>query len=466
MVTDRQALPVTRKLSSFVSALAWESLDASLIKHIQYCLLDSLGCGLYGSQLPWGKLAIEFGKSLGKGEESLIWGTPWKVPAHQAALVNGTLIHSFEIDDLHKVAVIHPGAEVIPAVLATAEQCGGVDGKKLLTAIIAGYEVGCRVGVASGASQLKKGFHPSATSGTFGAAAGVAKILNFTEEQTAHALGIAGTQTSGLMSSQYQAMAKRMNPGRSAQTGVYAGALTAIGYTGITDVLEASYGGFFSTFAQDVVPGDAVQGLGEEYETLHVGFKPYSCCGSNHTSVDAILALKQSHPQLGPETVERITVYCSTSTKLHVGWDYVPSGMTGAQMNLTYAVAVALTDGDCFVDQYREERLDDPNLLSVISKMEVVPDAQLDGLGRVGRHAIRMEVKLKDGTLLREERTHAKGSAFDPLPYEDVAAKFRKLVGERYGEAKAERILDAVMSLDQCEDVRRLADLLSGGHSN
>jgi aconitate decarboxylase len=465
MQTDMQELPITRILSDYVSELSWNELGSEVIQHLKYCLLDSIGCGLFCSRLPWGSLTIEFGRSLGQGEEAGIWGTPWKVPAHQAALVNGTLIHSFEIDDLHKVAVIHPGAEVIPAVLAVAEKLGNVSGQDLLLAILAGYEVGCRVGVASGAIQLKRGFHPSATSGTIGAAAGVAKLLGLNGELTAHAMGIAGTQTAGLMSAQYQAMAKRMNPGKSAQSGVYAATLAGMGFTGITNVLEAGYGGFFTTFADAVEPADAIQGLGQQFETMNVGFKPYSCCGSNHTSVDAVLALKRKFPQFTTDNIEAITVHSTTSTKLHVGWDYVPSGMTGAQMNLTYAIAVALLDGDCFVDQYREERLADPEILSIIAKSKVIPDPELDRLGREGRHAIRMEIKLKDGTMLTEERKHAKGSAHQPITYDEVTDKFRKLVGARFGKGKAKILLSEVMNLEHVDNISHFTQLLAVEHN-
>jgi 2-methylcitrate dehydratase PrpD len=106
---------------------------------------------------------------------------------------------------------------------------------------------------------------------------------------------------------------------------------------------------------------------------------------------------------------------CSTtSTKLHVGWDYVPSGMTGAQMNLTYSVAVAFFEGHSFIDQYKEEHLADPEIISLISKINVIPDPELDSLGREGRHAIRMELELLDGTVLREERIHARGVRITP----------------------------------------------------
>jgi aconitate decarboxylase len=467
MTTSRAVAipPVTMRLSEFSSALEWSDIPKEVIEKTKLCILDTLACGLYGSILPWGKLVIQFGKSLGKGEEATVFGTGTKLPADQAALVNGTLIHSFEIDDLHKVAVIHPGAEVIPAVLAIAEkiqeQGEVIDGKKFLLSVLAGYEIGCRVGVASGAYQLKRGFHASATSGVFGAAAGTAKILDLSENLTAHTLGIAGTQSSGLMSAQYDAMAKRMNPGRAAQTGVYAAMLANMGFTGITNVLEAEYGGFFTTFADNVNPEDALSSLGSAYETMNIGFKPYSCCGSNHTSVDVILELLKEHPELKPENVDQITIFTTTTTKHHVGWDYVPSGMIGAQMNLAYAVAVSLTDGECFINQYKEDRLSDPKLLELINKINIIPVDRLDQLGREGRHAIELEVQLNDGKVLTGNRVHARGSATHPLTYNEIVAKYQKLAEKVLPSDKVKKLQDQILHLEDCQDIRDLTKLLS-----
>mgnify|MGYP003693674353 CR=1 FL=1 len=154
-------------------------------------------------------------------------------------------------------------------------RAGKVDGKRFLTAMVAGYEVGCRVGMTGGASQLRRGFHPSATSGTFAAGAAAAKMLQLDPVKTLHTLGIAGTQAAGLMAAQHSSMVKRMHPGRSAQAGVYGALLANKGFTGIEDILEASYGGFCSTFCDNPNLSHLTQDLGERFETLNVGCKPY-----------------------------------------------------------------------------------------------------------------------------------------------------------------------------------------------
>src|SRR5215470_10024447 len=298
----------TRALAEYIAGFSYKSIPPKVVSQIKFCLIDAFGCALFGSTLPWGKIITSFTKELGKGKGALIWGDGAAVPSTSAPLANGTLIHSFEMDDLHRVGVIHPGSEAIPATDALVRRVGNVDGKRYLTAVAVGYEVGCRVAMTGGAAQLRRGFHPSATSGTFAAGAAAAKMLQLNSSKTLHALGIAGTQAAGLMAAQHASMVKRMHPGRSAQAGVYGALLAAKGFTGIEDILEAPYGGFCSTFCDNPNLSHLTQDLGERFETLNVGCKPYPCCGSNHTSIDALKKILSNHPEVSAENVDKIRI--------------------------------------------------------------------------------------------------------------------------------------------------------------
>ncbi|MBI1994312.1 MAG: MmgE/PrpD family protein, partial [Deltaproteobacteria bacterium] len=305
----------TRILAQYTSEISYREIPEEVVSHIKLCLVDTLGCALFGSTLPWGKIITVFAKEMGKGKGALIWGDGAEVPSTSAPLANGTMVHSFEMDDLHRVGVIHPGAETAPAADALVRHAGKVDGKRFLAAVVAGYEVGCRVAMTGGASQLRRGFHPSATSGTFAAGAAAAKMLSLSPLKTLHALGIAGTQAAGLMAAQYSSMVKRMHPGRAAQAGVYGALLAAKGFTGIEDILEAPYGGFCSTFCDQPDLSRLTSDLGERFETLNVGFKPYPCCGSNHTSIDALKKILRDHPEVSAEKVEKIRIRTTRATK-------------------------------------------------------------------------------------------------------------------------------------------------------
>jgi 2-methylcitrate dehydratase PrpD len=458
--TVGEAYP-TRTLAEFVAGLSYKDIPHEVIAHIKLSLIDSFGCALFGSTLPWGKIITSFTKELGKGKGALIWGEGSEVPSTSAPLANGTLIHSFEMDDLHRVGVIHPGSEAIPAADALVRLIGAVDGKRFLTAVVAGYEVGCRVGMTGGAAQLRRGFHPSATSGTFAAGAAAAKMLRLNPAKTVHALGIAGTQAAGLMAAQHSSMVKRMHAGRSAQAGVYGALLAAKGFTGIEDVLEAPYGGFCSTFVDKPNLSHLTRQLGEKFETINAGFKPYPCCGSNHTSIDALKKILSEHSEVNVANVEKIRIRTTRATKLHVGWPYEPKSMTTAQMNLPFCVAVLLHDRDFFVDQVTAKSIRRPDILATTRKIEVVEDAQFDALGDEGRHGVNLEVQLRDGKAYSETVLHAKGSDQHPMAQEEVLQKFRLLASRVLSASRIEKLEETLLNVEKLDDARQIGKLLT-----
>jgi aconitate decarboxylase len=451
----------TQTLAEYISGLSYTHIPEAVIAHVKLCLIDALGCALFGSTLPWGKIITSFAKEMGKGKGALIWGDGAEVPCTSAPLANGTLIHSFELDDLHRVGVIHPGAEAIPAADALVRKAGKADGKRFLTAVVAGYEVGCRVGMTGGASQLRRGFHPSATSGTFAAGAAAAKMLQLDPVKTLHTLGIAGTQAAGLMAAQHASMVKRMHPGRSAQAGVYGALLANKGFTGIEDILEASYGGFCSTFCDNPKLSHLTQDLGERFEALNVGCKPYPCCGSNHTSIDALKKILRDHPEVRAENVAKIRIRTTRATKLHVGWPYEPKSMTTAQMNLPFCVAVLLHDRDFFVDQVTERSIRSDAVLQTTKKIEVIEDPEFEALGDEGRHGVNLEVELQDGKNYSEKVLHAKGSDKHPMTREEVLQKFRLLASRVLSRNRVERLEDTLLNLDKLSNARKIGRLLT-----
>ncbi|MGH7845896.1 MAG: MmgE/PrpD family protein [Candidatus Binatia bacterium] len=451
----------TRALAEYIAGFSYKELPSEVVSKIKFCLIDALGCALFGSTLPWGEIIVSFTKELGKGKGALIWGDGSEVPSTSAPLANGTLIHSFEMDDLHRVGVIHPGSEAIPAADALVRGAGGVDGKRYLTAVAVGYEVGCRVGMTGGAAQLRRGFHPSATSGTFAAGAAAAKMLRLNPEKTVHALGIAGTQAAGLMAAQHASMVKRMHAGRSAQAGVYGALLAQKAFTGIEDVLEAPYGGFCSTFIDKPNLSHLTDQLGERFETLNVGFKPYPCCGSNHTSIDALKKILRDHPEVNAENVEKLRIRTTRATRLHVGWPYEPKSLTTAQMNLPFCVAVLLHDRDFFVDQVTEKSIRRPDVLATTKKIEVVEDPQFEVLGDEGRHGVELEVQMRNGQSFSEKVLYAKGSDKHPMTKDEVLQKFDLLASRVLSRPRVEKLRDTLLELEKLDDTRQIAKLLT-----
>lgn len=451
----------TRRIADFVSGLTYEAIPEVVRERIKLLVLDSLGCALYGARLEWSEILQRTLAEVDTSTGSSVWGTNKTLSAPHAALVNGTQVQSFELDDVHRHGVLHVGAVTLPALIAVAE-AGGLSGRDFLAAAVAGYEIGPRVGIAMGQEHIGQGWHSGATVGVFSAAAGAARAMKLSAEQTVHALGIGGTQASGLMAAQYGAMVKRMHAGRAAQSGLYGAMLARNGFTGIIDVFEAPYGGFCTTFSrsQDRFDLSALSaGLGETFETMRISLKFYSCVGSNHTSLDAVRVIQARRPFTLDE-MDKIVVYGSQVTVDHVGWPYRPEGLTSAQLNLPFCIATLLLEGDVFVDQFKPEAVHDQGRIELSRRVEVRHDPDITALGSKFRHKVRVEVHFKDGTVESETCEAPRGSETYFASSEDVIAKFRALSGVVLDEGRQEALIEAVMGMDRLEDSRLIPQLM------
>ncbi|MGI4946503.1 MAG: MmgE/PrpD family protein [Janthinobacterium lividum] len=455
----------TRGMAEFVAGLRYEAIPDEVVARIKLLMLDSLGCAIFGADLPWSRILREMLAAVDTSQGCAVWGTSQRLSAPHAALVNGTLVQSFELDDVHRVGVLHVGAVTLPGVLAVAEMQPRMSGRDLLTACVAGYEIGPRVGMCMGPEHITQGWHSGATVGVFSAAAGAAAALRLPADQVVHALGIAGTQSAGLMAAQFGAMVKRMHAGRSAQSGLYGALLAQRGFTGIADVFENEYGGFCTTFSRSTDRFDRsllTKGLGHEFETMRIALKFYSCVGSNHTTLDAIRTMQARHP-FGAKDVSDILVTGSRVTMDHVGWPYVPQGMTSAQLNLPYCVATLLLDGDVFVDQFTEDKVADPERMRIAARVHVAEDPAITARGSTYRHMVHVAVTLTDGTRLEETVEAPRGSEHAFASAEDVIAKFTKLAACRIPGERIGRIVDWVMGAEREADAASLVSLLAAG---
>ena len=452
----------TRRIADFVSQLRYEQIPESVRERGKLLILDSLGCAIYGAKLEWCRILQKTFGDLDASRTTSIWGTAQTLSSTNAALINGTQVQGFELDDVHRDGVLHCGAVVLPALIAVAESHAPMSGRDFLTAAIAGYEIGPRVGRCMGQEHIGQGWHSGATLGVFSAAAGAARGLKLDPEQTVHALGIAGTQAAGLMAAQYGAMVKRMHAGRSSQSGLYGALLAKAGFTGIRDVFEAPYGGFCTTFSRstDRFNLDALSaGLGSEWEAMRVALKFYSCVGSNHTTLDAIGDIRKRRPFTLSE-LGRIVVHGSRVTADHVGWPYKPEGLTSAQLNLPYCVATLLLEGDVFVEQFTEEAVADRGRMELSRKVEVVEDPAITARGARYRHMVRVDVHLSDGSVHSETREAPRGSEHSFAPAQDIVDKFRKLTRTAMPKDQQEALIAAMLNVETLGDMRELTRLL------
>ena len=457
--------PHTRAIAQFVSQLRYESIPNEVIQRIKLLILDSLGCALYGSALEWSRILRAALAGVDTTKACRVWGTNELLSAPHAALVNGTLIQSFELDDVHRQGVLHVGAVTLPPLLAITEIRPGLSGRDFLQSAVAGYEIGPRVGKCMGPQHIGQGWHSGATVGVFSAVSGAAAALRLSAEQTVHALGIAGTQSSGLMAAQYGAMVKRMHAGRAAQSGLYGALLAQAGFTGIVDVFESPYGGFCSTFSRssDRFNLDELSWeLGRAWETMRISLKFYSCVGSNHTTLDAIRAMQNKTP-FGADDIASIVVHGSQVTVEHVGWPYQPQGLVSAQLNLPFCVATLLLEGDVFVDQFTDEIVDDKRRIELSKKVSVVHDPSITARGSNYRHMVRVELRLNNGVKLEQTVEAPRGSEHSFASEADIVQKFRKLATHVISDAKADSIVNLVLGAEKFEQAEQIARALASG---
>jgi 2-methylcitrate dehydratase PrpD len=275
------------------------------------------------------------------------------------------------------------------------------------------------------------------------------------------ALGLAGTQSCGLMAAQFEAMCKRMHHGFAARNGLYAAFLAAKGYTGIKRVFEREYGGFLSVFGEGHSPDASkiTSGLGERWETQRIVVKPYAAMGALHAPLDAIFDIMSKRP-LKSEEIDHIDIDMSHAA-YHHGWWKLERPITpiGAQMNVAYAVAVAIIDGAVMAKQFSPLRIDADDVWALIPKITAHHDPEFDKGGPSGRNT-RVTVQLKDGTTL-QQFIEISRTVSAPLTNEQIVAKYRTLTD---GLVEAERqtaIEELVLNLEKLEGVSELSRLLS-----
>jgi len=436
-----------------------DSLPDEVLTAAKRFILDTLACCVVGARTEAVEAILRALEATGERMQgpARLWGRDGMLPADRAALVNATAAHALELDDFGGCG--HSGAVVIPSVFAAAEQTGA-SGRDVLVSVVAGYDIAARVLEGAGGYRRHNdlGWHSSGTCGSFGAAAGVAKLLGFDADLFASALGIAGTFTGGTWAFLADgAMTKRFHPGKAAETGVCAAYLAQAGMTGPHHVLDAPWGGFFSTYAPMISEPDlAVAELGQSFRILRSGIKPYACCRTIHAPVDSLFLLMEAF-SASQEEIAEIIVHGNQQTVLQFDRMHVDN-LLDAQFSMQYCLAVAAVRGKLDLDQFEPLQTNNPEVLRLMSITRIVPDR---ALGPTDYAAV--ELVLKDGRRGERQVRFAKGHAENPLSSEEVEAKARSLVEPILGRLATDEIIDLIGALESLPDIRRLSHLLVPG---
>ena len=451
-------MTLAERLAGFAADLRFQDLPPSVIDSVKLRTLDVLGIALAASTHEVGApLRAGLESWAGRGECTVI-GAKFTAAVPLAILANGTLAHGLDFDDTHAASVTHASAVVLPTVLALGE-AAGLDGGAVVTAAIAGYEAIARLGMAAPGAFHARGWHASSVCGTFAAAlaAGVCERLD--RARLVAALGIAGSFASGVMEFlEDGSWVKRLHPGWAGQAGATAAALARARFSGPATILEGRFG-LYRTFVDADPDPRPFETLGQTWETLAIGFKPYPCCHYLHAFLDCALDLRQAHG-LTPSAIDSIEclvppsgmpIVCEPrAAKLRPRTPY------DAQFSLPFSVAAAFVDGRVGLDTYAAERLDDARILTLAERVACRPhrDPALPP-GFPGG----VRVRLTDGREVEAHEPDGRGGPARPLPDGAIVEKFRRNAARALPDTRVAALERAALGLDALTDVRALMQL-------
>ncbi|MCS7233749.1 MAG: MmgE/PrpD family protein [Synergistetes bacterium] len=452
-------LSPTQRLAFFIKGLSYESLPDIVKERAKESVIDTLAVAIAASCFEEVPYVVQEILSHDESSESTVWGYNRKASVFNSALLNGIMGHALELDDVHKESKTHPGTVVIPAVLSVGELLAS-SGREIIEAIVAGYEVMIRIGMGIGVSSHRlKGWHVTGTAGTFGAAAGVAKLLKLDESQIVSGLGLAGTQSSGLWAFTADgATCKKLHPGHAAYCGVLSAFLSKAGMTGSSRILDAEDGGLFRATSDEYDLSLVTKDLGEAFEIVNVDRKPYACCRSMHPPIDAILKLKKEY-NLEPEDIESIYIKTYKVAIKQCAFTKKPVNVAEAKFSMAYGVAVALYDGCALVEQFSPERIRDPKVLALSDKVYIEEDEEFTSRYPL-EWGCEVTVLTKRGERFTTRIYAAKGdSRRNPMNTEEIKDKFMRLTQPILKE-KAERLYEMLVNMESLKDISELSNLL------
>lgn len=447
------------ELIEFAHGLKLDALPPDIVRRAKGCLLDSLGCALFGSLQPWAKIMADEILAEGSRGRSTIIGREQTVAAPGAALCNGTAMHGFELDDLLDEAIVHPGAIVVPAALAAAESVEA-SGARLLLGIIAGYEILNRVGLAAGVEPAHRGFHKTSVIGPVGAAVSAGIVMGLTPAQLAAATGLACAAASGIKSfaaGTGGGMMKRMHAGRAAEAGVRMAQLAARGFTGPPTAIDGRFGLLEVYGGKTARPELLSAGLGSNWAMQCVFVKVYSCCSWIQAAVQQLVALRGPQP-LHPADIEQVRIGVSSYAAKNNG-EPAPVDIMGAQYSFPYCAALALSGDPTDPAMYLEKVIDEPGRRALARRVELYVDPEMEAA--YPRHyGSRIELVLANGERRSSFVLDPHGMPADPVTDPERSEKFTRLAGYAKPAGRVSDIASAVRRCDKLSTVRELMELI------
>ncbi len=412
---------VTDRLIDFIVETKFEDFSKEVVEASKKLLMDTIGVSLAGSAAAGVEPALRRMRDWGGKPECTAWVFGDKWPSIHAAFLNGMMAHSLDFDDTHANIGLHLGSSLVPTALAAAECVKNVKGRDLIAALVIGVEIASRLGLSI--LEQDKGWHLTSTCGTFASTAVAGRLLNLDRNQMRNALGIAYSQVSGTLQPMLDgALAKRMQPGFSARSGMLSALFAKDGLTGSKDFLEGKFG-FFSLYQSGKVDFSILtKDLGSRFEMVNLATKPYPCCRLAHSAIDAVFEI-MAETNLSLDEIENITVEGSQAMKDLCGKPYQVGEHSeiDAQFSLSYILASTLLKKRVEIEDFSREAVSDQSLAQHIKKIKVVVSPDISS-----RFACRIEIKMKNGKTLLRRVDAPKGQPENPMSWNESVEKFSR----------------------------------------
>jgi 2-methylcitrate dehydratase PrpD len=440
---------VSQSFAGFVAGSSWTDIGDDLRHEAKRSLLNFIGCALGAAESDAVEASLRVLKGLAGPPQATVIGRPERFDILTASYINAVAGNLFDFDDTHLDTVIHPTAPVAPVVLALAER-NGASGAEVLHALILGAEVECRIGNGVSPDHYARGWHITATCGVFGAAAAAVKLLGLSSERGAAALGIAASESAGLVENLTTA-AKNVGVGNASRNGLFAALMAKAGYEAAPHAIEGPLGW---ARASGSVPDEAgmLAGLGRHWEFLKNTYKPYPSGIVFHSVIDACLELRAAH-RLDPDMIERVTV--AGDALLIARGDRPIANERDARVSIHHSAAAALLTGAAGLPEYSSDFVMSPRAIDFRARVRAALDPDLP------RGAARVEILLKDGRRFATTVSHARGSIELPLSDDEIASKVLQLARRGKVRDRIETIIDKVWRLEEEPGVGDLMALLT-----
>ncbi|MDI7258348.1 MAG: MmgE/PrpD family protein [Thermodesulfobacteriota bacterium] len=450
-----------------IRGTTFEDIPKETIERQKDFLIDTLGVALASLKAPGVREVIDLLKGMGGKKESTILIDGGKVPSFHAAMANSLMAHSLDFDDMHEKAGIHANVCVIPAALAMAERVGGVDGKALLTALVLGVDLVCRMGLSI---PLSRGWHATTTFGIFGTTVSSSKILGLDEKKMGNALGIAYCQSSGNRQGRLEgALTKRLQPALASKDGVFSSILASEGITGPKEILEGEWGMLrlygdphYSEDREKIIES-LMKGLGRNFLGDELSIKPYPSCKATHASIDAVLNILKEN-QITPEQVEEVEISVSKGCYGTAGrpFEIRTNPQVDAQFSIPYTVTTAILQGKVGLEDFTEPAIREARRLEMAKRVKVSVDPNLQ---EPSTNVVNLESQVvlrAEGKTYSHRSSISKGHPDRPMDREEVLTKFESCLqfGTSFPPEKGRKIFSTILNLEKIEDIRSMITLL------